>query len=139
MSTLTQPPRTPAGAPPPDTFRPPRYRRPLGIGRDTVVQYTVLAFLAVLVLAPIVPTLYQSIRNRPLYEAGGAFTLSGYTDLFTEAGFGEVALNTLLFASLTTVLSLAIAIPMAIVVVRTKLPGGGWSPWRCSGRSSSRR
>ncbi|WP_338898192.1 iron ABC transporter permease [Streptomyces sp. TG1A-60] len=124
MSTLTQPPRTPAGESPTETFEPPRYLRPLGIGRDTVVQYAVLAFLAVLVLAPIVPTLYQSIRNRPLYEAGGAFTLSGYTNLFTEAGFGEVALNTLLFASLTTVLSLAIAIPMAIVVVRTKLPGG---------------
>jgi iron(III) transport system permease protein len=124
MSTLTQPPRTPADETPAESFEPPRYRRIRGIGRDTVVQYAVLAFLAVLVLAPIVPTLYQSIRNRPLYEAGGAFTLSGYTDLFTKAGFGEVALNTLLFASLTTIVSLAIAIPMAIVVVRTKLPGG---------------
>ena len=84
MSTLTQPPRTPADETPAETFRPPRYRRPFGIGRDTLVQYAVLAFLAVLVLAPIVPTLYQSIRNRPLYEAGGAFTLSGYTDLFTN-------------------------------------------------------
>ncbi|WP_416984975.1 ABC transporter permease [Streptomyces sp. T028] len=123
MSTLTKPPGTPADEHLQE-FRPPRYRRILGIGRDQVVQYAVLAILAVLVLAPIVPTLYQSIRNRPLYEAGGAFTLSGYSRLFTEAGFGEVALNTLLFATLTTLLSLAIAIPMAIVVVRTKLPGG---------------
>ncbi|MFJ8106538.1 ABC transporter permease [Streptomyces sp. NPDC096132] len=123
MSTLTPPPRT-AADDHAEAFRPPRYRRPFGIGRDQAVQYAVLAFLAVLVLAPIVPTLYQSVRNRPLYEAGGAFTLHGYVDLFTEAGFGEVALNTLLFATLTTLLSLAIAIPMAVVVVRTKLPGG---------------
>ncbi|WP_405646351.1 ABC transporter permease [Streptomyces sp. NBC_00019] len=123
MSTLTQPPGTVADEHA-ETFKPPRYRRPLGIGRDQAVQYAVLAFLAVLVLAPIVPTLYQSVRNRPLYEAGGAFTLSGYARLFTDAGFGEVALNTLLFAAMTTLLSLVIAIPMAVVVVRTKLPGG---------------
>ncbi len=66
------------------------------------MQYGVLAFLAVLVLAPIVPTLYQSFIDRPLYEDGGVFTLDGYKALFTDAGFGEVILNTLLFAGLTT-------------------------------------
>ena len=45
--------------------------------------------------------------------------------LFTDAGFGKVALNTALFALLTTALSLVLAVPMAIVVVRTMLPGGG--------------
>ncbi|MCW2830516.1 MAG: binding-protein-dependent transport system, integral rane component [Aeromicrobium sp.] len=123
MTTMTTPPETPAtqGA---EQFEPPRYRRPFGFGRDQLTQYGVLVFLAVLVLAPVVPTLYQSVIDRPLYEAGGLFTLDGYASLFGDAGFGEVIVNTLLFASLTTVLTIVIAVPMSIVVIRTKLPGG---------------
>lgn len=123
MSTTTlTAPAPPAGGEPPPTA--PRYRRPFGIGRETWVQYAVLAFLAVLVLAPVVPTLYQSILDRPLYEAGGIFTPSNYARLFTEGGFGRVVLNTALFALATTVLTLLIAVPMAILVVRTRLPFG---------------
>lgn len=101
----------------------PRYRRPLGVRRELWVQYATLGFLALLVLAPVVPTLYQSVRDRPLYEAGGVFTAENYVRLFTDAGFGRVALNTALFAVATTALSLLIAVPMAVVVVRTRLPG----------------
>ena len=43
--------------------------------------------------------------------------------LFTEAGFGQVALNTLMFAFLTTLFTLLIAVPMAVILVRTRLPG----------------
>ncbi|GAA2212241.1 iron ABC transporter permease [Nonomuraea monospora] len=106
------------------TSSPPRYRRPLGLTRESWLQYAVLLLLAVLVLAPVVPTLYQSFLDRPLYEAGGVLGLGNYARLFTEAGFGRVVLNTALFAALTTLLSLLIAVPMAVVVVRTKLPGG---------------
>ena len=123
MTTLTTPPETPADQTP-EQFERPRYRRPFGIGRDQLTQYGVLVFLAVLVLAPVVPTLYQSFVDRPLYEDGGVFTTEGYTALFTDAGFGEVIVNTLLFAGMTTVLTVLIAVPMAIVVVRTRLPGG---------------
>jgi iron(III) transport system permease protein len=122
MSTVTE---TPAAAKPsPDQYDPPRYRRWRGIGRDQVVWYSVMAFLALLVLAPVVPTLYQSFIDRPLYEDGGLLTLDGYRALFSEAGFGQVILNTLYFAGLTTVLTVVIAVPMAVVVVRTQLPGG---------------
>ncbi|MEU4427198.1 iron ABC transporter permease [Actinoplanes sp. NPDC024001] len=112
MSTATAPALTP-----------PRYRRFLGAGRELWVQYAVLALLALLVLAPVVPTLYQSVLDRPLYEAGGVLTADNYVRLFTDAGFGTVILNTALFAVGTTVLTLVIAVPMAIAVVRTKLPG----------------
>ncbi|MFE7707599.1 ABC transporter permease [Streptomyces sp. NPDC057486] len=124
MTTLTRPLEPSGQQETRPGLRPPRYRRPMGIGRDTAVHYAVLAVLALFVLAPIVPTLIQSIRSVPLYESGGVFTLDGYKHLFTDAGFGRVVWNTLLFASLTTFLSLVIAIPMAVVVVRTKLPGG---------------
>ena len=45
-----------------------------------------------------------------------------YVSLFTEAGFGKVVLNTVMFAVSTTLLAQLLAVPMAIVVVRTKLP-----------------
>nr|MDT0659763.1 iron ABC transporter permease [Micromonospora sp. DSM 115978] len=105
------------------TIEAPRYRRLLGAGREAWVQYATLGFLALLVLAPVVPTLYQSVLDRPLYEAGGVFTPDNYLRLFTEAGFGRVVLNTALFALGTTVLTLLIAVPMAVIVVRTTLPG----------------
>ncbi|MFC7731901.1 ABC transporter permease [Actinomadura keratinilytica] len=102
----------------------PAYRRPLGLGREQWLQYAALAALALLVVAPVVPILYQSLLDRPLYEAGGVVSLDNYVRLFTEAGFGEVVLNTVYFCLLTTFITLLIAVPMAVVVVRTELPGG---------------
>lgn len=123
MTTLTDPASTPRSAPEP-AFRPPRYRRLLGASRERWLQYAVLAVVAALVLAPVVPTIYQSILDRPLYEVGGIFTLENYVRLFTDAGFGRVVLNTALFAVGTTLLTLLIAIPMAVLVVRSRLPFG---------------
>ncbi|NVM95494.1 ABC transporter permease [Arthrobacter wenxiniae] len=102
----------------------PKYPRVFGAGRGRIVQYGVFILLAIFVVAPIVPIFYQSFRDRPLYEAGGILTASNYVKLFTDAGFGQVVLNTAIFAIGTTVLTLVIAIPMAVLVVRTKLPFG---------------
>lgn len=102
---------------------PPSYRRIFGADRASFVYWAVIVVLAVVVLAPVIPTLYQALRDRPLYEQGGIFTLENFTRLFTEADFGTVILNTLLFAGLTTVLTLVIAVPFAVVVVRTNIPG----------------
>jgi iron(III) transport system permease protein len=124
MTTLTDPARVPRSEHGP-TLTEPRYRRPLGLPRERWMQYAVLAFLAALVLAPVVPTIYQSILDRPLYEVGGILTTDNYVRLFTDAGFGQVVLNTALFALGTTVLTLLIAVPMAVLVVRTRLPLGG--------------
>jgi iron(III) transport system permease protein len=101
----------------------PKYRRILGADRSSVLYWAVIVLLALFVLAPVVPTLIQALMDRPLYQAGGVFTLDNFTNLFTEAGFGQVALNTVMFAGLTTILTLVIAIPMAIVVIRTDIPG----------------
>ena len=102
----------------------PRYRRFLGGARESWVHWLVLGFLALLVLAPVVPTLIQAFRDRPLFEDGGVFTVQNFGRLFTDAGFGQVIVNTALFAFGTTVLTLLIAVPMAVVVVRTRIPGG---------------
>ena len=124
MTTTMTSPRRSDSPPAPGAYPAPRYRRVLGQGREVLLHWAVIILLAVLVLAPVVPTLYQSLLDRPLYEAGGVLSLDNYAKLFTEAGFGKVMLNTVLFAGLTTVLTLAIAVPMAVVVVRTKIPGG---------------
>ncbi|WP_416979752.1 ABC transporter permease [Streptomyces sp. T028] len=100
----------------------PQYRRLFGAGREVTIHWMTFLVTVVLVLAPVVPILYQSVRNQPLYAAGGAFTLSNYVHLFTEAEFGTIILNTLYFALLTTVFALAIAVPMAILLQRTRFP-----------------
>jgi iron(III) transport system permease protein len=106
------------------TLLAPKYPRVFGVGRDRIVQYAVFGLLAIFVIAPIAPILYQSFRDQPLYAATGLFTVGNYVHLFTDAGFGQVILNTTIFAVGTTVLTLVIAIPMAVLVVRTRLPFG---------------
>ncbi|MFF7656658.1 ABC transporter permease [Streptomyces sp. NPDC007983] len=105
-----------------DTLGTPQYRRLFGAGREVTIHWLTFLVTTALVLAPVVPILYQSIRNQPLYAAGGAFTFSNYAHLFTEAGFGSIILDTLYFAVLTTVFALAIAVPMAILLQRTRFP-----------------
>ncbi|MFE2379930.1 ABC transporter permease [Streptomyces misionensis] len=122
-SALAPSPSRPTPPIPPAHHRPPRYRRWRGAGREVGIHYAVFLLTAVLVLAPVVPILYQSLRDRPLYEGGGAFVLDNYVRLFTEAGFGHTVVNTLLFAVLTTLFALGIAVPMAVLLTRTRFPG----------------
>ncbi|MFK0004837.1 ABC transporter permease [Paenarthrobacter sp. NPDC090522] len=123
MKTLPDFSSVQADTPARTEFAAPKYRRILGADRSQLLYWATIVILALLVLAPVVPTLYQSVMDRPLYEEGGLFTLDNFARLFTEGGFGQVAINTLVFAVLTTVLTLLIAVPMAIVVVRTNIPG----------------
>ncbi|MFJ8109175.1 ABC transporter permease [Streptomyces sp. NPDC096132] len=119
--------QTPPVSAPPRTLRAgelgtPQYRRLFGAGREVTIHWVTFLVTAALVLAPVVPILYQSVRDQPLYAAGGAFTLSNYVHLFTEAEFGTIILDTLCFAVLTTVFALVIAVPMAILLQRTRFP-----------------
>ncbi|MBI5161701.1 MAG: iron ABC transporter permease [Micrococcales bacterium] len=123
MTGVLSPPSGAAAERSVEQYPAPRYRRLLGADRSTWIYWATLVVLALLVLAPVVPTLVQARSDRPLYEAGGVFTLTNFVRLFTEANFGVVALTTLAFAALTTVLTILIAVPMAIVVVRTDIPG----------------
>lgn len=102
----------------------PKYLRVFGVGRGLAVQYLVLVILALFVVAPIVPILYQAVIDRPLYKPGRVFTLDNFGKLFSDAGFGQVIINTAIFAGLTTVFTLIIAVPMAVLVVRARLPFG---------------
>jgi iron(III) transport system permease protein len=76
-----------------------------------------------LIVGPFVPLLYASLRDRPLYEAGGVFTVAAYRELLGDPAFWDAALNTLQYAVLTTLLAVLAGAALAILVARTDLPG----------------
>lgn len=101
----------------------PRRIRWLGVARDSWVQYGTALIIAILVVAPLIPIVVQSFLAGAIYEQSWIFTWSNYIRLFTEANFGMIILNTLLFASLSAVLALVIGIATAIAVTRLNIPG----------------
>ena len=87
------------------------------------LQWLTWVVVVGLILGPFVPLLYASVRDRPLYEAGGAFTLAAYRDLFGDAAFWRAASHTLEYAALTTAMAVVAGAAVAILVSRTDLPG----------------
>jgi iron(III) transport system permease protein len=104
-----------------ESAAPRRRSRPLPTAGT--LQWLTWVVVVGLILGPFVPLLYASIRDRPLYEAGGAFTLNAYRDLLSDPAFWRAALHTLEYAALTTVMSVVAGAAVAILVARTDLPG----------------
>jgi len=98
-----------------------RPRRP--IVRAGGFHWAVWVFVVISVLGPFVPLIYSSFRDRPLYEAGGAFTLDPYRHVLGDSAFWHAAGNTLQYAALTTVLAVVFGAIVGILVMRTDLPG----------------
>src|SRR3954468_15729517 len=99
-------------------------RRRRSLPTAGTLQWLTWVVVVGLVLGPFVPLLYASIRDRPLYEGGGVFTLGAYRDLFADPKFWHAALHTLEYAALTTTMSVVAGAAVAILVARTDLPGG---------------
>lgn len=89
----------------------------------SLLQGAVWVLVVALVLGPFIPLLYASLRDRPLYEAGGAFTIQPYRELFSDSAFWHAWWNTLQFAALSTVLAVGFGAAFAILCARTDLPG----------------
>ncbi len=89
-----------------------------------VLQWATWLLVVALILGPFAPLLYASLRDRPLYEAGGVFTLDPYRELAHDSAFWHAWLNTLAFASLVTAISVVFGAAVAILCSRTDLPGG---------------
>jgi iron(III) transport system permease protein len=89
----------------------------------SVTQYLLWAAAMVLVVGPIVPILWASLWTTPLYEAGGALTLRNYSDLLADPAWWEAVRNSVIFALLTTAGSIVLGTSLAILFVRTDLPG----------------
>jgi len=99
-------------------------RRSRSLPTAGTLQWLVWLLVFGLVLGPFVPLLFASVRDRPLYQAGGVFTLAAYGDLLHDPAFWRAALHTLEYASLTTALSVVAGGAVAILVARTDMPGG---------------
>ncbi len=76
-----------------------------------------------LIVGPLIPLLYASLRDRPLYQAGGVLTVRPYRELFGDSAFWHAWSNTLAFAGLTTLMAVLGGALVAILVTRTDLAG----------------
>jgi iron(III) transport system permease protein len=91
--------------------------------RNEGLQGVVWLVTAVLVVVPLLPLLYASVRSRPLYLAGGTLTLQGYSALLSDPAFWTAAVNTVEFAATVTVISITVGGALAVLCERTDLPG----------------
>lgn len=93
-------------------------------GRDGVrLQSVIWALVLVCVLAPVLPLLYASVQSKPIYTPGRVFTLSAYSQLFSDPAFWAAALNTLEFAAITTGFSVVLGAGFAVLCSRTDVVG----------------
>jgi iron(III) transport system permease protein len=93
-------------------------------GREAPIQYATAVLTVVLVAAPLLPVLYQSVLEGALYDDAHRLTLGNFGRLARTDGFGRVLWNTLLFATLTTFIAQALGTVAAILFGRTDLPAG---------------
>src|SRR6266540_534977 len=101
----------------------PRPRRPFVPA--WVLQWATWLLVVALILGPFIPLVYASLRDRPLYEAGGVFTLDPYRELFSDSAYWHAWANTLAFAALTTAMAVGFGALVAILCARTDLAGRG--------------
>src|SRR6266540_2977218 len=101
----------------------PRPRR--SVVPETALQWLTWLLILTLIVGPFVPLLYASLRDRPLYEAGGVFTVDPYRQLLSDGEFWHAWRNTLEFAALTTAGAVAFGALFAILCARTDMPGRG--------------
>jgi len=87
------------------------------------LQWATWLLVVTVIVGPFIPLVYASIRDRPLYEAGGVLTLQPYREIFGDSAFWHAWGNTLVFAALTTVIAVIGGALVAILCTRTDLAG----------------
>jgi iron(III) transport system permease protein len=78
--------------------------------------------VAYLALVPIGTMLYASLRTEFLGTTPGTWTFQHYIDTFRSPGFGELVLNSFLYAGATAIVSTVGGFGLAWLVVRTNTP-----------------
>lgn len=99
-----------------------RFFRP---DRALLIQMAVALATLALVLGPLVPVLWQSLLDRPLYEAEPLFSLDNYIRLFGNPRFHEALGNSVLLALLSTLIATVLGVAFALFLERTDMPGRG--------------
>jgi iron(III) transport system permease protein len=90
--------------------------------RGTLSYYLLFLVLIVLILYPTLMLLAASLfTGQP--GAWGQFTLDGYRELFRADGIGEIIVNSIIYATARTGISLMLALTFAWAVARAHVPG----------------
>ena len=90
---------------------------------ERVTQYGLWILALTFVIGPIIPVLWASLWSTPLYEAGGSLTLHNFRELVADPDWWSAVRNSIWFAVLTTVGSVVLGCTLAVLFVRTNLPG----------------
>src|SRR3954467_15100180 len=93
--------------------------------RNAAIQWSVAALTLFLVVMPLAPIFYQAFLDKPLYYPDAETTLGNFAELFGEAEFRVVIVNTLYFAAVMTAVAQAVGVGCAILIGRTDLPARG--------------
>ena len=105
-------------------------KRPLGPGQ-AIAAYSIVGLILFLVLAPHVGLFLLSIATVWSYSPlPDAFTFAHYARVFAESSV--FIKNTLLYATLAGIIDVVLAVAIAYLVLRTKLPGRQWLDWTAS-------
>ena len=92
--------------------------------RVTLLYYLLFAVVIVLVLYPTLMLLSASFfTGQP--GAWGKFTLEGYQELLSGEGIGEIIVNSIIYATARTGISLILALTFAWAVARAHVPCRG--------------
>ena len=90
--------------------------------RSPVIQWSGSLTAILLVAFPLLPLVYQSVIDRPMYEAGAFLTLNNYVKLFSSPLFHNAVVNSFLYAFMASTSSVFLGAFAAILVNRTDLP-----------------
>jgi iron(III) transport system permease protein len=90
--------------------------------KGLIIRIVGAALLFLLMVTPIIPILYQSVIDKPLYEHDHVFTLKNFSNLFSDARFYAALWNTLILGVIGTVLSTSLGFIAALLLDRLELP-----------------
>lgn len=91
-----------------------------------VIRFSVLAIMALAVLAPLSLVGYQSLLSAPFFDASARLSFAAYGFVFREADFWVAFGTTLIVAAGMALIAVPLGAALAFLIVRTDLPGRGW-------------
>ena len=99
-----------------------RLMRDLVARRPVIIRWLIAIGLFTLLVSPMLPLLYQSFIDRPLYDADPVFTIHNFTHLYSDPQFHAVLWNTLVFSVVGTLISTSVGFIAALTLERLELP-----------------
>ena len=102
---------------------------PAAGGRSPARQWSrglVISVTALVVLAPLLLILYQSLLNAPFFDASAQVGVGAFDFIFDDPDFWQSARNSLLIAGGMVTVALPLGAMLAFLMVRTDLPGQRW-------------